>query len=223
MMIAVIPFLSLIILGFSGLFLMGWGIKNFTKAQTACIRANLKGQEALGQMLKQLLNLNRSSKSLSGKRKKIQKAMAVALVSGNFPALSLLKKALGIIKLRQKLLIVQQKILIVKSQALKRKALKNFRLLLLGLKVKNIYELTAFKKALAVQRKQIGEDAYVYVPKKNFSEAQKITFLWRLNPLAGSDEKALRVLSATFKYFGRYSCSATLKQNGKAWEARLSL
>ena len=100
-LITIIPFLSLMILGFSGLFFMGWGIKNFTKSQTACIKANLKGQEALGYLLIKLLDLNQSSKSLNGKRKAIQRAMATALGSGNFQAFAFLKRLWRFVKLRQ--------------------------------------------------------------------------------------------------------------------------
>lgn len=216
-----VPFLSLMILCFSGLFLMGWGIRNFTKSQTACIRANLKGQKTLGQLLEKLLNLNTLSKGLSRKRETVQIAMATALGSGNFPAYAFLKKVLKFIKLKQKLLIARQKTLIAKSQIAKNAAIKDFRLSLAGLKVKNVYELTAFKKALAVRKEQIGKEAYIYKPVEKFSEAQTTVFLWHLNPLAQVTEM-LNIFLPAFQYFGKYSCSATLKQSRNKWKTHLS-
>ena len=220
--VVLVPFLSLMILCFSGLFLMGWGIKNITKSQTACIIANLKAQKKLGELLKKLMNLNKSSESLNRKRKAVQIAMATALGSGNLPAYAVLKKVLKFIKLRQKLLIFRQKTLIAKSETIKMAAIKKFRFLLTGLKVKNIYEITVFKKALAVRKKRIGKEAYIYTPVEKFSKAQATVFSWELNPLAQADTGILNIFSSAFQYFGKYNCSATLKKNRDTWKARLS-
>lgn len=220
--VILVPFLSLMILCFSGLFLMGWGIKNITKSQTACITTNLRVQKKLGQILEKLMNLNKSSKNLNRKRKAVQMAMATALGSGNLPAYAVLKKVLKFIKIRQRLLIFRQKTLIVKSEKVKITAIKKFKSLLIGLKTKNIYETTAFKKALAVRKKQIGKKAYIYTPVEQFSKAQTTVFSWELNPLSQANTGMLNIFSYAFQYFGKYNCSATLKKNRDTWTARLN-
>ena len=150
--------------------------KNITKSQTACIIANLNAQKKLGELLKKLMNLNKSSESLNRKRKAVQMAMATALGSGNLPAYAFLKKGLKFIKLRQKLLIFRQKTLIAKSETIKMAAIKKFRFLLAGLKAKNIYEITVFKKALAVRKNELGRRLIFTLRLKNFPKPKPLFF-----------------------------------------------
>ena len=217
-----IPFLSLMIFGFSGLFLMGFGIKNLTRAQTACIKSNLKGQKKLGRLLEMLLQLNKVSKKLHQKRIALKTAIVVAIAHGNIKAVSLLKKVLKLLKYKQKLVLVRQKSLLLKSRKIKIETLRDLRRSLSGLKIKNLYEVTFFKKALAVEKKKIGDSAYAYTPVADFSKKQSTVFSWRIDLLA--QKKATAPLSSLFfksSFFGKYSCSATLERSQNIWKAHL--
>ena len=221
-MVMLIPFLSLMIFCFSGLFLMGLGIKNFTTAQTACIKSNLKGQKKLGRLLEALLKLNPVSKSLQRKKTALKTAIAVAIAHGNIKAVSLLRKALKFLKYKQKLVLVRQKTLLLKSQKVKVKTLRDFRRSLSSLRIQNLREVTFFKKALAVEKKKIGDSAYIYTPAVDFEKEQSTVFSWRMDLLA--QKKVTEPLSHFFfksRFFGKYSCAATLKRSQNIWKSRL--
>lgn len=215
--------LSFMMLAFSGLFLMGLGIKNFTKAQAACLTANLNGQKKLARLLERLLSLNKKSKSLNRQKKAIQWAKVLALSSGNMPAYLVLKKSLKVVKYRQNRLLVEQAGLILKSRKVKLETLKNFKTALARFKVRNTKENTFFKKALAVRRERIGAGAYIYTPVKNFLKQQSTVFSWRMNPLDGAEVAiSLGGFLGSSRFFGKYNCAATLERSGNKWKARLT-
>ena len=217
-----IPFLSLMVLSFFGFFLLCLGIKNFTKAQTACIKINLKGQAHLGKIMKKLLNLNKTSRNLQNRKTSIQASMTAAALIGNLKALSLLKKALNLVKFKQSLLLVRQKGLLAKGQWIKVKTLKKFRRSLSGLKAYSIHEPTFFKKALAVKKTKIGNNAFIYSPTENFSKKQSTVFSWKMNLFTHSGIKRITIPGFPLHHSENFHCTATLERDQNIWRAKLS-
>lgn len=217
-----IPFLSLMVLSFLGFFLICLGIKNFTKAQTTCIKTNLKGQSHLGEIMKKLLDLNKTSRNLHNQKTSIQTSMTVAALTGNLKALSLLKKALNLVKFKQGLLLARQQGLLAKSQWIKVKTLKKFRWSLSGLKAYSIHEPTFFKKALAVKKTKIGNNAFIYSPAENFSKKQSTVFFWKMNLFTHSGVKRIAIPGFPVHHSGNFYCTATLERDQNIWRAKFS-
>ena len=209
-----LAFLSLIMTGLIGFASLSLGIKNITQSQSLCIKQTLKTQNSLSQVLSQLLALNKTASSLNKSRKTAEASIATATASVILvPKVPALIKARDALKFAQKTLIFRQKQLLLKSLLIKKKALRHLKQSLKKIKAHHIQELTFYKKALAVQKEKIGQDAYIYKPVPDFINQQKISFQWVL-PLFYPLDKNWSLLKRSQ---AKYSCTSSLKQKGEKW------
>jgi len=227
-------FLSLMFLVLIGFSLMSLGIKNSTQAQSHCLKELSQTQKNLGQKLQQLLNLNEKSRLLDSSRKGLDASIVVATASvvfvGKVPALQKLKKG---VQMAQKTLIATQKALLIQSELLKKEHLSRLKSQLKTLKATQVRDSSFFKKALAVEKEEIGEKAYIYKPVQDFKRTQQIKMSWDL-PAFKPLEKDLSWIFNDFyahllafrgasKAFSiNQSCAVTLEQKGEEWIYRLS-
>ena len=209
-----LPFLSLFLIALIGLTGLSLGIKNINLSQSLCIQHALKTQKSLGNLLSQLLKLNKIVYSLNKARKISEASIVKATASIIFiPKVPLLKKIRDGIKLSQKLLIARQKYLLAKSFLIKKRALSQLKKKFKKLKIYQVKESTFYKKALAVKKEKIGSDAYIYRPVKDFKNHQKIKYQWEMSIFY-----PLQKFWFLFKKSGKYSCVSSLKKRGLKWQ-----
>ncbi len=216
-----LPLTALMMTGFLGIASLSLGIKNITRAQSECARVNLKGQKELGLMLAKILKLNSRSKTLQKSRQVVETALLSALLVGQISLANNLRKKREFIKKAQKLLIIQQKQVVIQSEMLKRKTLAYLKNRLKKLKISNVQEKTFYKKALAIQRQKIGDQAYIYKPVPDFVNNQKTRFDWEMRPFASLEKALLWFLPTSAKLSSNYTCSASLQKKGKKWSSIL--
>ena len=219
-MVLFLPFLALMITGIIGLTTLSIGIKNITKTQSHCIIINFQAQKELGILLQKLLALNNKVRRLNEARKVIETSIAGAATSVILiPQIPKLKKARDFIKQAQKLVIARQKLLLAQSSLIKKKALIQLKKSLNKLKASHIREAQAHKKALAVDKEKIGDQAYIYKPVPDFINQQKIQWIWNLQSFFPLNQN-LKWMSHA-KTVSTYHCSATLKQKETQWISKL--
>ena len=197
-------------------------VKKKTKSQTACLKINAKAQKKLSVILKKLLALNKTSQNLNLLRQKMTAAKTAALFTANGAAFKAAEKALRILTIKQKALQMKQKMFIAKSEKVKAAALKEFRRSMKGRAARNIYDGSfSPKKALAVTKKKIGKQAFIYKPEIFFSKKQALRLSWEQDLFAGTAFQRGRVLFGLSRSFVKDDCAATLKKT--TWEVTLSL
>ena len=251
--LTLISFLSLMFLILIGFSLVSVGIKNTTQAQSDCLKELSQTQKKLGEKLEQLLKLNQKVHLLDKTRKGLDASIAAALASIIFiPKAPNLKKSKDLVKLGQKNLIAAQKGILIQSRLIKREQIRKLRSQLKILNANWIIESSFYRKALAVEKEEIGDEAYIYKPVEEFKTKQKIKVSWNLPafyPLEkdlnwifrGSSfrdnnftAKPLNFNSSNFNPFHffrssyskafsiKQSCAVTLEQKGEQWVYRLS-
>ena len=221
MTVSLLVFLSLIITVIIGFSLMSVGIKNITHSQSLCIKGLIQTQKELKPFLKKLLALNNRVKQLHYSRQAIDVAIASALASVVLiPKVPKLKKIRDTIKKQQKTLRLQQELLLKKAFLSKTKNLNQLKQKLKAKKAFQIKNHSFIKKALAVKKEKLGQQAFIYKPVENFKQQQKIRLSWKLNPFGRlhPDRKFLLIEGSASQ---RLSCTATLQKKGGRWISRL--
>lgn len=216
-----LPLITLIITGILGLSTLSLGIKNITKSQSYCIKANLNGQKKLGVLLVKILKLNSRVLFLHKTRKTLLASIVVAASLGQIPVVSSLKKSLEFIKLAQNIVITKQKYILAQSFLVKRKILKDFKKNIKVLKTSSIIESTFYKKALALKKQKIGDQAYTYHPVPDFINQQKISLEWKIQSFFPLGKNLDWILPAKTKAISHLSCTTTLQQKGELWISHL--
>ena len=213
--ILLLPFLSLLLIALMSFTVLSTGIKNITRTQSLCIQQALQTQKELGNILSQLLKLNKQVSGLSKSRKTAEISIKTAIASiFLIPKVPYLKKIRDAIKLSQKILIARQQSLLSKSFFIKRRALAQLKQKFKKLKAKQVKELSLYKKALAVKKEKIGSDAYIYRPVEDFKNHQKISYQWRISIFQPLEKSWL-----LFKdYNSKYSCTSSLELRGSKWQ-----
>ena len=220
-MVLLLPFMALMITGFMGLSALSAGIKNITKSQSYCLRANLKRQKKLGFILQKILNLNSQARALHTARQAVELSLKAAKAVGEPVSISILSKKLYIIKHSQRLLIKWQKTLLSKSSLIKRKSFYSLKIKFRKMGISQLSERAFYKKALAVQSKKIGDQAYIYKPVSDFINLQKSQFSWRMRPFYPLEENVKWILPHQKSYFSSHACIATLKKRENRWISTL--
>ena len=244
--LSLISLLSLMFLTLFGFSLLSVGVKTSTQAQTYCMRGLGQTQKELGEKLEQLLKLNEKARFLSASRKGLEASIVTATASvALIPKVPALQKAKKLVELSQKALIATQKGILVQSQMIKIKHIRTLQSQLKTLKVKKTWEFSLLEKALAVEKEEIGKDAYIYKPVQDFKARQKIKVSWSLpafdslkqdlswifnfkdhskgSPLSLNPFQLNRSKLNNLKAFSiRQSCAVTLEQRGEQWIHRLS-
>ena len=212
-------FLSLLMSFLIGFSLLSVGIKNITKSQSLCIKGLIKTQRELNPILTKLLSLNHRVKELHHSRQALSASIAIAAASIVLvPTVPALEKTREAVKLLQKAIRFQQEALLLKSDFVKRKNLNQLKLSLQKQKALAVRETSFFKKALALEKEELGKEAFIYKPLDNFKQNQKIRLSWTLNPFGGLSQDWKTLLNAKRKQ----SCAATLEKQGEKWISRLS-
>ena len=251
--LTLISFLSLMFLILIGFSLVSVGIKNTTQSQSYCLKGLSQTQKKLGKKLEQLLKLNQKVRLLDTARKSLDASIAAAVASiVLIPKVPALQKSKKLVKLGQKSLIAAQKGILIQSQLVKREQIRKLISQLKILNAKWTVGSSLYKKALAVEKEEIGVEAYIYKPVEEFKTKQKIKVSWNLpafyplekdlnwivrdssfrnNPFAA---KPLNFNSSNFNPFHfvrstyskafsiKQSCAVTLEQKGEQWIYRLS-
>ena len=217
MTLLLLPFLTLMITGIIGLTALSVGIKNITQSQSICIKHNIKRQKELGSLLKQMLSLNKQATALHKTRKALKVKLTLAISTGQFQLVSPLRKALSLIKKGQKTLIQQQKYLLSQSQIVKIKTFQKLKRTLEKLPVSKVREKNPFHKALALEKKKIGDKAYNYKPVANFTKKQHSRYLWKINPFYPLDISWLKLKHKKVLY----QCATSLTKKGNLWISHL--
>ena len=177
-LLSLLSLMFLILLGFS---LLSVGIKNITQAQSYCLTELSQTQKKLGQKLQQLLKLNQKVRLLNTTRKGIDASIAAATASlVLIPKVPALQKSKEVVKLGQKSLIAAQKGILIQSQLIKKQQIRKLKSKLETLNVRWAMESSFYKKALAVEKEEIGAEAYIYKPVEEFKIKQKIKVSWNL-------------------------------------------
>ena len=218
MSLLLLPLIALMATGIIGLASLSIGIKNITQAQSICIRNNIKGQKNLGNLLQKILNLNEKVLKLHKTRQALQTKLALAISTGQIKLIPTLKKSLSLIQKAQNLLIFKQKYILNQSQFVKEKSFTKFKKTVQQLPVSTMREKSFFKKALAIKKKKVGDKAYTYKPVSNFTEKQKIQFLWDMNPFYPLD---ISWLEFKHKKNFQYQCATSLTRKGNIWISHL--
>ena len=212
---------ALMMTGMVGLFSLGVGIKNITRAQSQCIQANLQGQKELGLLLTQILKLNNTVLKLHRTRKTVEASLLTATGFGLAPLVSMLTKQLKFIMQGQKSVMARQKQLLAQSFLIKRKTFKNLNRKLKKWNIFHIQEQTFYKKALALQKQKEGNMAYTYKLVPDFTYHQKTRFTWKIKPFSHLDKNFQWIWPAEIKNPVSHTCTASLKQKGKQWISTL--
>ena len=138
-------------------------------------------QKKLGQKLQYLLQLNEKARFLNTTRKGIDASIATAMASIVLaPKVPALQKSKEVVKIGQKNLIAAQKGILIQSRLLKAQKVKKLKSKLKTLNVRGVVESSFYKKALAVEKEKIGNEAYIYKPIQDFKAKQKIKVSWSL-------------------------------------------
>ena len=205
--------MSLFVLGFFNLYTLSSGIINYTKAQTSCIKIAINTQQKLNKILTQILDTNKTSRTLHRQRQSLKAYIKALYLSGVFIKLiPALKVKLKLVNLKQKKLLAKQLFLIQKANSIKRQSLGMLKRQLKLLKAKWIREDTFFKPALSLIKEKLGQDSYLYYPTTRFSLKQKITFSWKASPFFNVTKNINPFIKNYIKTTGLYHCSATLKK-----------
>ena len=213
-----LPFLSLITTGLIGFASLSIGIKNITRSQSYCIEQVLQTQKALGEILTQLLKLNKKVSYMNKARKTVSASIKTATASiVLIPKVPQLIKMRDTIKIMQKALTLQQQSLLAQSFLIKKQALNKLKQKFKKLKASQVQDLSSYKKALAVQKEKIGSDAYIYKPVEDFKNQQKITFEWKLFLFYPLDKSWPLFKNRN----SSYSCAGTLEQRREKWLSAL--
>lgn len=212
-----LPFMALMTTGMMGLFSLSMGVKNITKAQSYCIKSNLKGQKELGILLTKILKLNSKVQRLHKTRKAISASIVTATGLGQLHVASALKKKLEFVKQVQKILALRQKHLLAKSFYIKRKMPQDFKNHLKNMKTFRVRDKTFYKKALALKKQKIGDQAYVYKPVQDFTKHQKTSLEWKIQAFSPLNDKLKWLLPAKARTFSSHTCTASLQQKGETW------
>ena len=216
-----LPFTALMMTGMMGFFSLSLGIKNITRAQSHCIQANLKGQKKLGLLLRKILNLNNKVLLLHNTRKAIEASISAAASLGQAHLIPILKQQRELIKQAQKVLIMRQKYLLAQSALAKRKTFQHLKRQFKKLNISPIQEKAFYKKALAIQKKKVGDQAYTYKPVPDFINHQKSLFYWKMRPFSPLDKNLRWFLPGAEKNVSSHTCAASLKKKGKQWISAL--
>jgi len=189
--VGLLCFLSLMFITLAGFSLLSLGIKNSTQAQSYCLKSLSQTQKQLGRKLQQLLKLNQKVRLLDRSRKSLDASIAVAAASVVLiPKIPALQKAKKVVELGQKSLTRAQKGILIQSHLIKKQNLRELKSKLKTLNARGATEEGFYRKALAVQKEEIGAEAYIYKPMKEFETNQKIKMSWRL-PAFSALEKDL--------------------------------
>lgn len=207
-----LPFISLLVTFFIGISNMSIGIKNITRAKSACIKYNLLLQEDLSKILEKILKINKKIKNWNSIKKALQVALAAAIVSGRLDLVSSLQKKIKFVKLKLKLLSAKQKFFILKSETIKKTRFQNFKTFIKSESVFSTQLKQPLKKALALKKVLLDKNVFLYKIQEPFKENQKITFQWMMQPFVNfyKYEKPIS-----------YQCTSTLKRRFKKWSPRL--
>ena len=216
-----LPFTALMITVILGVSSLSLGIKNITRSQSHCIQKNLNRQKELGLVLEKILKLNNKVLLLHKTKKTIELSIAAAVFSGALHTLPSLNKKRELIKKAQKALILRQNQLLIKSLLIKRKAFHSFKNQLKKFNIFHVSETGLYKKALALQKKKVGDTAYTYKPVPDFINHQKSEFYWKFQPFWPLDEALRWIFPEKSNSLSKYSCTASLKQKGKQWTSTL--
>ena len=221
-LITLLPLITALTAGLSGLSLMSLGIKNLTQSQSICIRQNLHGQREQGVLLTRLLNLNRTVIRLSRTKQTLQKALMTAVGLGQIQMIPFLKKQISLLQKRQEFISLQQTRLLMKSELTKKTVFKKLKHTLRSSEIKNIQEESFFKTALAVSKKSLEPRANIYQPVPDFSQKQTVTYLWEIYPFFQLNKDFMDFFQWKKTPYIKKRCSATLKKQGGRWMARLT-
>lgn len=210
-----LPFIVLMMTAITGLSSLSLGIKNITQAQTSCIEINLNRQKKLGVLLEKILNLNKKVWLLHETKQGLKISLAVAIASGQAPVTASLKKAIKAIEKRQKNLMLKQQKILALSELVKRKAFQKFQIESKKLPIPYTKEVAFYKKALALEKKKVGDKAYIYKTQPDFTERQKSRFLWKMQPFFPQNLLELRIQNQN--KLSNYQCTASLTKKGDLW------
>lgn len=209
-----IPIVALIIAATIGLISLSLKIKKITQLQSSCITLNMQGQKRLGMLLTKLFALNKQVVFLHKSRKVIQAKLHIAKLLVQIQIIPILKQALNMVKTAQKVLVFKQKTLISQSYIVKQDNFYKFKKAFQKFKILKIKQNTFFTQALAITKKQIGNQAYVYKTAKQFIEKQKNQFSWSV-----PNDYNLGFKNIINNIW--YRCTASLKQKGDQWISQL--
>lgn len=212
LIVFLIPLVSLMIVMLLGFSQVSLAIKNQTESQKHCIIENLSAQKKLKHILNKILSLNEKVKILYHKRQALETALTTAVALGKVKAVPFLKKKIQILDKMQKLLIAKQKYLLSQSEKVKQQSFQSIKRKLKKLRASSVQDETRHKKALALSKKTLSPQAYLYEPAKPFPERQKTVFSWEINlltPLISNGQPS------------KGWCVATLERSKKQWQVRL--
>jgi len=209
--ILLLPVIALVITGTLGISTLAVGIKNISAIQSICIVENLSLHKKLIPILNQLLSLNIKVRFLHKQKYIVKQALKKALILGYPPTILALKTQLMSIKWQQKIVTAQQNHLLQKSQKIKQTYFNNLKKVTNKSYVQSVTDKSYKKNALALKRHKLEQEAIIYKPLLNFSNQQKTTFSWEMNPF-------FPLLKTKFS---KYHCTATLQKQANTWKERL--
>jgi len=212
-----LPFTTLFIVGMMGVSSLSLGIKNITQSQSYCIQTNLQGQKKLGVLLNKILSLNNKSLFLHQTRKKITLSIPIAITLGQFQLVSVLRKKIEFIKAIQNGVIAKQNLILIQSHNVKIKMLEKLKTQLKKFKILYVKETTFYKKALAIKKQKIGDRAYIYKPVPDFTNYQKTSLEWSIQPFSPLLQNLKWILPLKQTAYSTQSCTSSLTQKGKTW------
>ena len=209
--IALLPFVGLLITSLLGISVMTLGIKNITESKKICIAENLKMQKELKKLLEDLLALNKKVISLYNKKRVLKQSLKTATLSGNLLAIAPLKLSIKTIDLAILKISMKQKMIIAKAQFVKSKKFNQFKKTMNKKHIKDISQRQFFNSALAVRKKYLDSKSVIYEPMPNFEHLQKTALSWKMQAFQGlySDK------------FFQYQCVATIERSHNKWRERL--
>ena len=209
--------MTLMMTGSLGLFYLSVGIKNITQAQSYCIKENLKGQQELGQILKKILDLNDTVLFFHKARITLEMSIMTLTALGLVKVIPYLKKKLDMVKKAQKVLLLKQKLLLGQSEMIKLQTFKRLSRQLRKINISKLKDVAFHKKALAIEKKKEGENAFTYKIMSNFKSHQKSQFVWSMRPFFPLFEKKGFFEMIKGQEYFKYYCTASLKQKGEEW------
>lgn len=216
-----LPVVVLMMTGVVGFFSLGLGIKNITRTQSQCIQVSNSGQKELAILLRKIIKLNDRVLFLHRAKIGIDSSIATALMLGQLYLVPKLKKIRESIKITQKNMMMKQESILAQASLIKKRMFRELRKKLKALNSSHIREDTFYKKALALQKKKVGDQAYIYQPEPDFINQQKIRFSWRLDPFFSWHRNLKWILPQNIKQSLVYNCITSLKQKGNQWISSL--
>lgn len=212
--------LPLILVLISVLMLSSFWLKNFWATQKICEEQSLQAQQQMAPLLSSLLKLNPEIIILRKEKIRTQAQLALAIGSGNAPAIAALRIKLQAIQLRLLAIFAQQNFLFQKAEMSRWKMVARFHNLTKMYTPSQVRRIFQFPLSLAVKPDSLSEKPPLYSLVEDFEKNQRLEVQWKQNLFQSSPVALQRILSLKILSMAR-SCSATLEKRNHGWHTRL--